>query len=104
MFGQSRTSSCLSKDRYAILKPAGSAQLQVCLKCPEPPLVLVVAIAAANRRVLEELLCIIPVAIDSGNHLSRLRQLFVVVNEGHQRLVVLAVITITKDGRILSRS
>jgi hypothetical protein len=88
MFGQSRTSSCSSKDRYAILKPAGNAQLQVCSKCPEPTFVLVVAIATANGRVLEEFLCVVPEAIDSGHHKSQLRQLFVVVNEGHKRLVV----------------
>ncbi len=51
-----------------------------------PTFVLVVAIAAANGRVLKELLCIVPVAIDRGDHLSQLRQLFVV--EGHKRLVV----------------
>ncbi len=89
MFGQSRTSSCLSKDRYAFHKPAGSAQLkEVRSKCPKPSFVLVVAIAAANGRVLEELLCIVPVAINSGDHLDQLRQLFVVGNEGHKRLVV----------------
>jgi hypothetical protein len=88
MFGQNRTSSCLSKDICAILKPARSAQLQIRLKCPEPTFVLVVAIAAANGRVLEELLCVVQVAIDSGDHLSQLGQLFVVVNEEHKRLVV----------------
>jgi hypothetical protein len=86
MFGQSRISSCLSKDRYAILKPAGSTQLQVCSKCPKPTFVLVVPNAAANGRVLMELLCV--VAIDSGYNLSQLQQLFVLfVNAGHKRHV-----------------
>jgi hypothetical protein len=46
-----------------------------------------------RRVLLRELLCVVPVAINSGDHLSQLRQLFVVVNEGRKRLVVVSLLS-----------